>query len=58
MDFDDLDFGFKEEDKSSRKVQNEGILKTLVDKCNDGVFATMAEAIDGLATPRIRRTGL
>lgn len=58
MDFDDPDYGFKEEDKSSRKTQNEAILKSLVEKCDGGVFATMAEAAEGLATPRTRLTKL
>lgn len=58
VDFDDPEYGFKEEDKSSRKAQNEAILKSLVDKCDGGIFATMAEAIDGLATPRTRLTKL
>lgn len=29
-----------------------------MNKCDDGVFATMAEAIEDLATPRIKRVGL
>lgn len=58
MDFDAPDYGFKEEDKSPRKARNEAILKSLVEKCNDGVFATMAEAVEGLAIPRTRLTKL
>lgn len=58
MDFDDPEYGFKEEDKPSRKAQNEAILKSLVEKCDDGVFATMAEAVEGLATPKTRLTKL
>lgn len=58
MDFDDYEYGFKEEDKPSIKKQNETVLKSLADKCTDGVFATMAEAIEGLATPRVKRVGL
>lgn len=53
VDFDDAEFGFKEEDKSSRKRTNEGLLKELVDKC-DGLYGTMAEAISELETPRIK----
>ncbi|KAI2626565.1 ATP-dependent DNA helicase II subunit 2 [Hypoxylon sp. NC1633] len=53
IDFDDAEFGFKEEDKSSQKKANEGLLKDLVDKC-DGLYGTMAEAIDELEIPRIK----
>ncbi|KAL7627053.1 ATP-dependent DNA helicase yku80 [Parahypoxylon ruwenzoriense] len=53
VDFDDADFGFKEEDKSSQKRENESFLKELVDKC-DGVYGTMAEAIAELEIPRIK----
>ncbi|OTA60441.1 SPOC domain-like protein [Hypoxylon sp. EC38] len=53
VDFDDAEFGFKEEDKSSQKRANEGLLKELVDKC-DGLYGTMAEAISELETPRIK----
>lgn len=54
MDFDDPQYGCKEEDKPSFKARNETILRSLVDKCNDGIFATMAEAIEALATPRVK----
>ncbi|TRX94515.1 hypothetical protein FHL15_004670 [Xylaria flabelliformis] len=53
VDFDDADFGFKEEDKSSIKEQNEETLRELVEKC-DGMYGTMAEAIAELETPRIK----
>lgn len=53
MDFDDAEFGFKEEDKSSIKEQNEEILRGLVEKC-DGLYGTMAEAISELETPRVK----
>ncbi|KAI1755429.1 Ku70/Ku80 N-terminal alpha/beta domain-containing protein [Xylaria castorea] len=53
VDFDDAEFGFKEEDKSSMKEQNEEILRDLVEKC-DGLYGTMAEAIVELETPRIK----
>lgn len=36
------------------QAQNEGYLKTLVEKCNKGVFGTMAEAVAELDTPRIK----
>lgn len=54
VDFDDPDFGFKEEDKPLLKATNEAILKALVGKCNNGDFATMAAAVDELAIPRVK----
>ncbi|KAG4440232.1 hypothetical protein IFR05_004311 [Cadophora sp. M221] len=56
IDFDDLEFGFKEEDKSSLKKHNEAILAKLVDKCTNGMFATMAEALASLANPTVKST--
>ncbi|KAI1167525.1 Ku70/Ku80 N-terminal alpha/beta domain-containing protein [Nemania serpens] len=53
VDFDDAEFGFKEEDKSSLKEQNEEILRGLAEKC-DGLYGTMAEAISELETPRVK----
>ncbi|XDG01545.1 hypothetical protein ABKA04_001160 [Annulohypoxylon sp. FPYF3050] len=53
VDFDDVEFGFKEEDKSSQKRTNEQLLKELVAKC-DGLYGTMAEAISELEMPRIK----
>ncbi|KAK5636689.1 hypothetical protein RRF57_012401 [Xylaria bambusicola] len=53
VDFDDSEFGFKEEDKSGIKEQNEAILKDLVEKCN-GLYGTIAEAISELETPRVK----
>ncbi|GAW22222.1 hypothetical protein ANO14919_117580 [Xylariales sp. No.14919] len=53
VDFDDVEFGFTEEDKPSIKEQNEEILRDLVDKC-DGLYGTMAEAISELETPRVK----
>ncbi|CAN8097257.1 unnamed protein product [Discula destructiva] len=54
VDFDDSEYGFKEEDKPTVKEQNERTLKSLVDKCKDGLLATMAEAVEALATPRVK----
>ncbi|KAF2865286.1 SPOC like C-terminal domain-containing protein [Massariosphaeria phaeospora] len=55
VDFDDPDYGYKEEDKSDRKQQNEATLQDFVEKC-DGSFATLAVAIDQLEIPRIKDT--
>ncbi|KAF1919022.1 ATP-dependent DNA helicase II subunit 2 [Ampelomyces quisqualis] len=55
VDFDDPDNGYKEEDKSSEKEKNEQTLKGFVEEC-DGMFGTLAEAIDQLQTPRLKET--
>lgn len=54
IDFDDLEFGFKEEDKTSLKKHNEEILAKLVESCTNGMFATMAEAVASLANPTVK----
>jgi len=33
---------------------NEGILRTLTEKCNEGIFATAAEVIDSLTIPHVK----
>ncbi|ORY14922.1 ATP-dependent DNA helicase II subunit 2 [Clohesyomyces aquaticus] len=55
VDFDDPEFGFKEEDKDPEKEQNESVLKDFAEKCN-GNFATLAEAISQLEIPRTKNT--
>ena len=55
VDFDDPDFGFKEEDKDKKKSMVEGTLKSLVEDC-DGIFGTMQEALDELGQPRLKTT--
>lgn len=55
VDFDDPEYGFKEEGKSAQKTQNEAFLKDLTEKCN-GVFGTMAQAIEELDIPRLKTT--
>ncbi|TAQ85878.1 hypothetical protein B7494_g5778 [Chlorociboria aeruginascens] len=56
VDFDDAEFGFKEEDKDLVKGSNESVLKDLTDKCSNGVFGTAAEAILDLSVPRLKKT--
>ncbi|KAF4548829.1 ATP-dependent DNA helicase II subunit 2-like protein [Elsinoe fawcettii] len=53
VDFDDPEYGFKEEDKPSLKAENESILKDLAEDCG-GAFGTLAQAIDELDIPRIK----
>lgn len=55
IDFDDPEYGFKEENKPFQKQQNEESLKRLVD-LSSGVYATMQEAIEGLARPHVKLT--
>ncbi|KAA8568722.1 hypothetical protein EYC84_007721 [Monilinia fructicola] len=56
VDFDDAEYGFKEEDKDLVKAGNEKLLKYLTENCSDGMFATTEEAIKALATPVIKVT--
>ncbi|OQV05397.1 Ku70/Ku80 alpha/beta domain-containing protein [Cladophialophora immunda] len=53
VDFDDPEYGFKEEDKPELKGKNERILQKLVD-LSGGVLGTMQEAIDELSRPQIK----
>ncbi|CAK7202641.1 ATP-dependent DNA helicase yku80 [Sporothrix eucalyptigena] len=56
VDFDDAEYGFKEENKSKTKAQNETLLSALVEKCNNGVVGTLAEAIDEMQKPNVKVT--
>ncbi|OAP54514.1 hypothetical protein AYL99_10962 [Fonsecaea erecta] len=53
VDFDDPEYGFKEEDKPELKRENEKILRKLAD-LSGGVLGTMQEAVDELSRPQIR----
>ncbi|KAI9806269.1 MAG: hypothetical protein M1825_006384 [Sarcosagium campestre] len=53
VDFDDLDYGFKEDNKDASKRKGEALLKSITEAC-DGVFGTMKQAISELDTPRIK----
>ncbi|SLM37327.1 ku family dna [Lasallia pustulata] len=55
VDFDDPEYGYKEEDKDSGKASNEETLKALAEGC-DGVFGTLAQAIEELGIPRLKAT--
>lgn len=55
VDFDDPDFPFKEEDKDEVKAGNEVMLRQLCEDC-DGVYGTLAQAVDELQTPRLKTT--
>ncbi|CAK7263862.1 ATP-dependent DNA helicase yku80 [Sporothrix epigloea] len=56
VDFDDIEYGFKEENKPKLKADNERLLSTLVEKCNDGVLGTLAEAVDEVQKPTVKAT--
>ncbi|KAF7879394.1 hypothetical protein EAF04_000590 [Stromatinia cepivora] len=56
VDFDDAEFGFKEEDKDLAKAENEKLLKSFTEGCSDGIFGTTVEAIEALATPVVKVT--
>ncbi|KAK4507775.1 hypothetical protein PRZ48_001510 [Zasmidium cellare] len=53
VDFDDADYGFKEESKPGEKEEHEEILRTLCADCG-GVFGTLAQAVDELQIPRTK----
>ena len=55
VDFDDAEYGFKEEGKDPTKAENEDILRTLCSDCN-GVFGTLAQAVNELQIPRVKYT--
>ncbi|KAJ2895810.1 hypothetical protein MKZ38_006164 [Zalerion maritima] len=57
VDFDDPDYGYKQEDKPKIKKRNEELLSQLCDQCGEdnAVFGTMAEAIDDMSSrPRLK----
>ncbi|KAF7506322.1 ATP-dependent DNA helicase II subunit 2 [Endocarpon pusillum] len=53
VDFDDPEYGFKEEEKPPQKTENEAFLRDLTEKCH-GVFGTMAQAVEELDIPRLK----
>ncbi|GAT19913.1 ATP-dependent DNA helicase II subunit 2 [Aspergillus luchuensis] len=54
-DFDDPDYGVKEEDKDPRKAENEALLRSLAEDC-DGAYGTLEQAVAELETPRVKST--
>ncbi|TQS37769.1 hypothetical protein Golomagni_01745 [Golovinomyces magnicellulatus] len=53
-DFDDPEFGFKEENKCFFKQKNERLLEDLVSRCVKGVFGTAAAAIEQALKPPMK----
>jgi ATP-dependent DNA helicase 2 subunit 2 len=54
IDFDDEEYGVKEEDKNIVKRENETVLKKICDDV-DGTFGTLAEAVEERGMPRIKK---
>ncbi|KOS48871.1 hypothetical protein ACN38_g83 [Penicillium nordicum] len=54
-DFDDAEYGLKEEDKDSQKAENETLLRSLTEDC-EGVYGTLEQAVSELDIPRIKVT--
>ncbi|KAL2810409.1 SPOC like C-terminal domain-containing protein [Aspergillus granulosus] len=52
-DFDDPEYGSKEEDKDPRKAENEAFLRTVAEQC-DGVFGTLEQAVSEMIIPRVK----
>ncbi|KAL9094453.1 MAG: hypothetical protein Q9165_003303 [Trypethelium subeluteriae] len=55
VDFDDTSYGYKEEEKTDQKRENERILKSLTEQAG-GVFGTLAQATEELGMPRVKST--
>ncbi|KAL8844006.1 MAG: hypothetical protein Q9176_001701 [Flavoplaca citrina] len=55
VDFDDAEFGFKEEDKDPQKAKNEQTFAELVESC-DGIIGTLQQAVEELGMPRLKTT--
>ncbi|KAJ5751735.1 hypothetical protein N7520_008652 [Penicillium odoratum] len=55
-DFDDADWGVKEEDKDERKAANENLLRNFVEDCRNGAFGTLDQAVSQLDIPRPKET--
>jgi ATP-dependent DNA helicase 2 subunit 2 len=53
-DFDDPEYGFKEEGKDPRKAENEALLRGLVEDC-DGAYGTLEQAISEMDIPRVKK---
>ncbi|OJD25492.1 hypothetical protein ACJ73_03141 [Blastomyces percursus] len=53
VDFDDPEYGFKEEDKDPLKAKNENHLKQLVEDCK-GIYGTLEHAISEMEIPRTK----
>jgi ATP-dependent DNA helicase 2 subunit 2 len=55
VDFDDPEYGFKEEGKDGTKAENEEVLRQLCTGCG-GEYGSLIEAVDQLGIPRVKTT--
>ncbi|KAK4635019.1 ATP-dependent DNA helicase II subunit 2 [Fulvia fulva] len=55
VDFDDPEYGFKEESKDQLKLDNEEIFRQFCEDCN-GTFGTLAQAVEAMQVPRTKST--
>ncbi|EAW11519.1 ATP-dependent DNA helicase 2 subunit KU80 [Aspergillus clavatus NRRL 1] len=53
-DFDDPEYGFKEEEKDAQKAENEALLRGLVEDC-DGAYGTLEQAVSEMDIPRVKK---
>ncbi|KAJ5266710.1 hypothetical protein N7478_009518 [Penicillium angulare] len=53
-DFDDVEWGVKEEDKDERKALNEKFLRDLASDCPGGTFATLENAVANVDIPETK----
>ncbi|KAF7177234.1 hypothetical protein CNMCM7691_005056 [Aspergillus felis] len=53
-DFDDPEYGFKEEGKDPQKAENEALLRGLVEDC-DGAYGTLEQAVAEMDIPRVKK---
>lgn len=56
VDFDDAEYGYKEEDKDITKAENEKKLREFVDRCDNGAFATLDQVIAEAKAPEVKAT--
>ncbi|RMJ23086.1 hypothetical protein PHISP_06037 [Aspergillus sp. HF37] len=54
VDFDDPEYGVKEEDKDPQKGKNECLLRDLAEGC-DGVYGTLEQAVAEMDIPRVKQ---
>lgn len=56
VDFDDTEYGYKEEDKDITKAGNEEQLRKFVDRCDNGAVATLDQVINEANVPEVKAT--
>ncbi|KAK3723454.1 ATP-dependent DNA helicase yku80 [Vermiconidia calcicola] len=56
VDFNDPEYGVKEQEKEDIKQENEDVFRSLCDDCKNATFGTLVQAIDELGIPRTKNT--